>query len=125
MAVVPLVLGLAMAYFLHQVYLLAMAGLSPVMLVGSQLGERKQGRQDRSRQRTAAYREHKARIEHDAAAGAGAPSGRGGGPTAPDPATVLSIATGPRRRLWERRRTDPDYLLLRVGHRRPAVARSS
>jgi DNA segregation ATPase FtsK/SpoIIIE-like protein len=33
----------------------------------------------------------------------------------PDPAAVLSIATGPRRRLWERRRTDPDYLLLRTG----------
>ena len=33
----------------------------------------------------------------------------------PDPAAVLSIAAGPRRRLWERRRTDPDYLLLRVG----------
>jgi DNA segregation ATPase FtsK/SpoIIIE, S-DNA-T family len=28
---------------------------------------------------------------------------------------VLTIATGPRRRLWERRRGDPDYLLLRVG----------
>jgi DNA segregation ATPase FtsK/SpoIIIE, S-DNA-T family len=28
---------------------------------------------------------------------------------------VLTIATGPRRRLWERRRSDPDYLLLRVG----------
>ena len=33
----------------------------------------------------------------------------------PDPAAVLTIASGPRRRLWERRRTDPDYLLLRVG----------
>jgi DNA segregation ATPase FtsK/SpoIIIE, S-DNA-T family len=28
---------------------------------------------------------------------------------------VLTIATGPRRRLWERRRGDPDYLVLRVG----------
>jgi S-DNA-T family DNA segregation ATPase FtsK/SpoIIIE len=27
----------------------------------------------------------------------------------------LSIASGPRRRLWERRRADADYLLLRVG----------
>ncbi|HEY2578219.1 MAG TPA: FtsK/SpoIIIE domain-containing protein, partial [Streptosporangiaceae bacterium] len=33
----------------------------------------------------------------------------------PDPVRVLKIATGPRLRLWERRRTDPDYLLLRVG----------
>ena len=28
---------------------------------------------------------------------------------------MLSISSGPRRRLWERRRADPDYLLLRVG----------
>ena len=28
---------------------------------------------------------------------------------------MLTIATRPRKRLWERRRGDPDYLLLRVG----------
>ena len=33
----------------------------------------------------------------------------------PDPAAVLLTATGPGRRLWERRRTDDDYLALRVG----------
>ncbi len=34
---------------------------------------------------------------------------------APDPATVLLTAMSPGRRLWERRRTDPDYLVLRLG----------
>src|SRR6185369_1697065 len=34
---------------------------------------------------------------------------------APDPAEVLLTALGPRRRLWERRRGDPDYLRLRFG----------
>src|SRR5207253_2764304 len=33
----------------------------------------------------------------------------------PDPAEVLLTATGPRRRLWERRLTDPDTLHLRIG----------
>jgi S-DNA-T family DNA segregation ATPase FtsK/SpoIIIE len=33
----------------------------------------------------------------------------------PDPAAVLLTATGPGRRLWERRRADADYLALRVG----------
>ncbi|GAA4237195.1 FtsK/SpoIIIE domain-containing protein [Actinomadura meridiana] len=33
----------------------------------------------------------------------------------PDPAEILLTATGPRRRLWERRRDDPDVLRLRVG----------
>lgn len=113
MAVLPLVMGVAMAFLLHQVYLLAIAGLSPLMLVGSYLSERGYGRKTRARQ-LAAYREHKARIERDARAALEAERAeRCHG--FPDPATVLSIASGPRRRLWERRGTDPDYLELRVG----------
>ncbi len=113
MAAVPLVLGLAMAYFLHQVYLLAVAGLTPVMLLGSQLGERRHSRKAAAR-RAAAYRGHKARIERDARQALEEESAERKAQF-PDPATVLSIAAGPRRRLWERRRTDPDYLVLRVG----------
>jgi S-DNA-T family DNA segregation ATPase FtsK/SpoIIIE len=113
MAAVPLLLGVAMAYFLHQVYLLAIAGLSPVMLLGSQLGERRQSRKTAKR-RAAAYREHKARIERDAQNALEAERAERLYQF-PDPAAVLSIAAGPRRRLWERRRTDPDYLMLRVG----------
>ena len=113
MAAVPLVLGLAMAYFLHQVYLLAVAGLTPVMLLGSQLGERRHSRKAAAR-RAAAYRSHKARVERDAREALEAERAERAAQF-PDPATVLSIAAGPRRRLWERRRTDPDYLVLRVG----------
>ena len=113
MAAIPLVMGVAMAYFLHQVYLLAMAGLSPVMLIGSQLTERGHGRKTAARQ-TAAYRERKSRIEHDAWEALEAERAQRAAQF-PDPAAVASIATGPRRRLWERRRADPDYLVLRVG----------
>ena len=113
MAAVPLVLGAAMAYFLHQVYLLAIAGLSPVMLIGSQLSERGQGRKSAAR-RAAAYREHKGRVERDARVALEAERAELAGQF-PDPAAVLSITSGPRRQLWERRRTDPDYLVLRVG----------
>ena len=113
MAAIPLVMGVAMAYFLHQVYLLAMAGLSPVMLIGSQLSERGHGRKTAARQ-AAAYREHKARIEHDALEALEAERAERAAQF-PDPAAVRSIAVGPRRRLWERRRADPDYLVLRVG----------
>ena len=113
MAVVPVVLGVAMAYLLHQVYMLAMAAFSPVMLLGSYLSERGHGRKSYARQ-LASYREHRARVERDAVEAVEAERLRCRHDR-PDPATVLSIATGPRRRLWERRRTDPDYLLLRVG----------
>ena len=113
MAVVPVVLGVAMAYFLRQVYMLALAVFSPVMLLGSYVSDRRYGRKSHARQQ-AEYREHKARVEGDAADAAEAERLRRRR-DCPDPATVLSIASGPRRRLWERRRTDPDYLLLRVG----------
>ena len=65
MAALPLVMGVAMAFLLHEIYLLAMAGLSPLMLVGGYFSERTHGRKSRARQ-LAAYREHKARIERDA-----------------------------------------------------------
>ncbi len=113
MSVLPLVMGVAMAYFLHQVYLLAMAGLSPVLLVGSALSERRQGRKATAA-RMAEYTERADRVNRDAAAAVAAELAvlRG---QCPGPAEVLATATGPRRRLWERRRTDPDYLLLSVG----------
>jgi S-DNA-T family DNA segregation ATPase FtsK/SpoIIIE len=34
---------------------------------------------------------------------------------AADPAAVLRIADGPGNKLWERRRRDPDHLVLRIG----------
>jgi S-DNA-T family DNA segregation ATPase FtsK/SpoIIIE len=113
MAIVPVVLGVAMAYFLRQVYMLAMAAFSPVMLLGSYVSDRRHGRKSHAR-RQADYREHQARVERDARQAVDADRLRRRH-DCPDPATVLSIASGPRRRLWERRRTDPDYLLLRVG----------
>jgi DNA segregation ATPase FtsK/SpoIIIE, S-DNA-T family len=113
MAVVPVVLGVAMAYFLRQVYMLAMAVFSPVMLLGSYVSDRRHGRKSHARQQ-ADYREHKARVERDAAEAADTERLRRRR-DCPDPAAVASIASGPRQRLWERRRTDPDYLLLRLG----------
>jgi DNA segregation ATPase FtsK/SpoIIIE, S-DNA-T family len=113
MAVVPVLLGVAMAYFIHQVYMLAMCLLSPVMLLGTHVSDRRHGRKSHAQQ-MAAYAEHKERIEADARAALDEERVRRR-TDCPDPAVVLTIASGPRRRLWERRRTDPDYLLLRVG----------
>jgi DNA segregation ATPase FtsK/SpoIIIE, S-DNA-T family len=113
MAVLPVLAGVAMAVFLHEIYMLAMCALSPIMLIGNHVSDRRHGRKSHA-QDLKAYAEHKARIEADArdALAAERVQRRAG---CPDPAVVLTIASGPRRRLWERRRTDPDYLLLRVG----------
>lgn len=113
MAVVPVLLGVGMAYFLRQVYMLAMAAFSPAMLLGSYVSDRRHGRKSYARQQ-AEYAERTARIERDAAEAADAERLRRRH-DCPDPATVASVTSGPRRRLWERRRSDPDYLLLRLG----------
>jgi len=113
MAVVPVVMGVALAYFMREIYLLAISVLSPVMLIGSHVSERKHGRKSQAA-RMAEYRDHKARITSDARAALDAERAARRA-DCPDPGTALSIASGPRRRLWERRPSDPDYLLLRVG----------
>ena len=113
MAVVPVLMGVGLAVMMHQIYMLAMCALSPVMLLGNYMTDRKQGRRSYA-QRSAEYKEHKARIEKDAREALDAERLQRRA-DCPDPAAVLTIASGPRRRLWERRRTDPDYLVLRVG----------
>src|SRR6266702_2145710 len=113
MSIVPLAMGLGGDFMFKSPYMLLLMGMSPVMMGGQYMSDRKQGRRSHARQQ-ADYRDHKARIEHDAQAALDAERVQRRR-DCPDPATVLTIASGPRRRLWERRRSDPDYLLLRIG----------
>ena len=113
MAIAPLVLAGAMVFLLDNLLFLGFALLSPVMVVGNYVTDRRQGRRS-YRQRFAEYRERKAAIETEARESLHAEE-VARRTDSPDPATVLLTAVGPRSRLWERRRDDPDYLLLRVG----------
>ena len=87
MAVVPVLMGVAMAFFIHEIYLLAISALSPVMLIGNHLSERKHGRKSYAA-RMAEYREHKARITRDARAALDAERVARRA-DCPDPATAL------------------------------------
>jgi S-DNA-T family DNA segregation ATPase FtsK/SpoIIIE len=113
MALMPLALGAGAFFVFHTAYMLLFMLMSPVMMVGQHFTERKQGRKSHT-QRQAEYQEHKDRIEQDAREALESERVRRRS-DCPDPATVAAIASGPRRRLWERRRSDPDYLLLRCG----------
>ena len=109
----PVVMSGAMFVFTGNPLTLLFALLSPLIIIGNQISNKRQG-QVSYRERIAAYESKKERI--DAAAREALVLER----TArrynfPDPADVLLTATGPRRRLWERRRSDPDYLELRAG----------
>ncbi|WP_308209059.1 FtsK/SpoIIIE domain-containing protein [Actinoallomurus purpureus] len=105
--------GVAMAVITHQWYWMLMAFAYPVIQVGEWIGDRLYGRKSYKR----AMKDHRrAKAEFDDALErlrrADEDDRRA---LAPDPAEVLLTATGPRRRLWERRRADADTLHLRVG----------
>ncbi|MFC5381817.1 FtsK/SpoIIIE domain-containing protein [Aquipuribacter nitratireducens] len=112
-ALVPLVLAVAMALVLDRWYIVLFGLMTPVLLVASHVHERRSGRA-RHRAEVRDYEIRRDEVLADATA-AVVDERHSRRRAAPDPAAVLLIADGPRSRLWERRRTDPDYLLLRVG----------
>ncbi|MFI6490596.1 FtsK/SpoIIIE domain-containing protein [Streptomyces sp. NPDC050564] len=113
MAVTPLVGAVVSVMIFGRWYYLIMALLSPLIMFGNFFMDKKQGRKSHAKQ-VKEYNEHKERIEKDAQDALVAERLDRRQAIA-DPATVLSLSTGPRTRLWERRRTDADHLLLRVG----------
>ena len=112
-AALPAVFGGVIAMVSHNAMFLMMAAMSPVMMLGSWYTGRRQGKLSHRRQ----VIEHRAQLDATEAEIAAALDQEqlDRRAASPDPAELLVIATGPRARLWERRRTDPDHLLVRVG----------
>ncbi|MEP6760892.1 MAG: FtsK/SpoIIIE domain-containing protein [Sporichthyaceae bacterium] len=111
--VVPLVAGIALVAFTGNPSYLAFVLLSPLMVLGTFLTDRFGGRRSaRAEQRAYdealadAYKVIATALETEEAARHRAHPGA---------STLLLAATAPTPRLWERRRNDLDFLLLRVG----------
>ncbi|MFJ4920144.1 FtsK/SpoIIIE domain-containing protein [Streptomyces sp. NPDC088725] len=113
MAATPLVTAVVTAMVFGRWYYLIMAAFSPVILFANYFMDKKNGRKSHAKL-LKEYEEHKARIEKDAEDALVAER-NDRRRAVPDPATVLNLGTGPRTRVWERRRTDGDHLLLRFG----------
>ncbi len=112
-AIVPLAFGLAMYFMVHQVYMLLFCLMSPILLIGQWVSESREGkRKDRSASKN--YKTELAEYEQQLET-ARLSDQRERRANYPDAAEVLLFATGPRRRLWERRITDPDAMRLRIG----------
>ncbi len=111
--VAPLFAGVALAAVMRRPEYLLFTVLSPLMLAGQWLGDRV-GQRRAARAQAIGYAEalSTAQLKLAAALAAELADRRA---WSPDPATVAEIATAPSRRLWERRRTDPDFAVLRVG----------
>jgi S-DNA-T family DNA segregation ATPase FtsK/SpoIIIE len=109
----PLVLGVVMWRVLGNATFLLFTLLSPVMVLGNVVTERRTGRRQ-TRASRALWRAQRDVAEQTLAAAVRADEQHRRF-AAPDPAAVLLTALGPRPRLWERRRGDDDLLHLRLG----------
>jgi S-DNA-T family DNA segregation ATPase FtsK/SpoIIIE len=112
-ALAPLAMaGVMVGVFGHYMYL-AFGLMSPVVLIANHVSDRRNGRVAHRRRLS----EHESAKSSVVAAADDAVHGLEHQLRAscPDPATVLDIALRRRARLWERRRSDPDHLSLRVG----------
>ncbi|MCT9089148.1 FtsK/SpoIIIE domain-containing protein [Streptomyces sp. ASQP_92] len=112
-ALTPMIFGLAMYFITKQVYMLLFCAMTPVMMLGQWISDNRDGKQ-RHKKSFKQYKEELAQYEAELTR-LGKEDQRNRRADNPDPAEVLLFATGPRRRLWERRHTDIDVLRLRVG----------
>src|SRR5580692_5084942 len=114
-AAVPMAMGGVMVYLTKQwIYSLFML-MSPLMVLGYWASSRKQrGAEGSHRRKMRAYAKQMAEVETKLVQTKAADEKRRR-EDAMDPAQVLLTATGPRRRLWERRAGDPDTLKMRIG----------
>jgi len=112
-ALLPAVGSVAIALVMRNPMYLMFAAMSPMMVLGNWLSNRRGGRIG-YRRRVAEHKEELARVEQEVldALETERADRRS---ASPDPAELLLVATSPSSRLWERRRTDPDHLLVRVG----------
>ena len=112
-AIVPVILGVVLVKVTHQLLYALFVLMSPIMLVSQWMSSRRRGRTTFT-QKVKEYRKRWAEldgvVERERAAEEAELRYAD-----PDPAEILLTATGPRRRLWERRAEDDDLLRLRIG----------
>ncbi|GAA3730360.1 FtsK/SpoIIIE domain-containing protein [Salinactinospora qingdaonensis] len=113
MIMLPLLMAIGSALVLQRMHYLLIGLLAPISVLGMQLMQRRTSKARYERE-LKEYNEKVERITADAKDALAAEQ-RARRESCPDPATALLLATGPRARLWERRRTDEDFTLLRVG----------
>ncbi|TFV91650.1 FHA domain-containing protein [Blastococcus sp. CT_GayMR20] len=113
MVLAPLALGVVLALVMRSPLYLMFAIASPLMMIGNAVSDRRQTARENRLARERYERDLATAQERIAAAVADETERRRA--AHPDPAAAMFTAVLPGRRLWERRRTDPDALDLRLG----------
>nr|WP_130014375.1 FtsK/SpoIIIE domain-containing protein [Serinicoccus sediminis] len=109
----PAFAGLAMYLITGRLYTLIFIALTPLMAISNWVSGRSQERK-RYRNDFAEYTTRMHKVQQSALDGLADERAARRRDFA-DPGEVLMTAIGPRRRLWERRRSDPDWLVARFG----------
>jgi S-DNA-T family DNA segregation ATPase FtsK/SpoIIIE len=112
-SIAPVILGVVMALALRNPEFLLFTALAPVIAVSNYITQRRSGAKSH-RERIKAHTAATERADLDlSAAVAGETAQRRR--AFPDPAALAAVADGPHGTLWERRRSDDDFLVLRLG----------
>lgn len=109
----PVVLGMVMVGLFNSYYFLVFTMLSPMMMGMNFFNSRRSNRAEHL-EAIRRYNARRAALEEEISV-AVTRERLIRNVTAPDPVRIAQLATMPGSRLWERRRSDPDYLLLRLG----------
>ncbi len=112
-AMLPVVIGVVMAFAFRTPVMLVMAAASPIMVIGNNVTSRRTAR--RTGKRTIEKWRSEVVAARAAIEAAAEEQRARGWADAPDPVAVDDIATTPTDRLWERRQGEPDALTARIG----------
>lgn len=112
-AFAPMFMGLGMVLIWHSYYYLLFMFMSPMLMAANHVSGRRTARKD-FEEKSRTYRLRRTSLEEDVRQKV-VTEQRLRTESAPDPATAGLWGVGPGRRLWERRRGDPDHLALRIG----------
>ena len=113
MVLAPLAIGVVLAVVLRSPLYLMFAIASPLMMIGNAVSDRRQTARENREARKSYEHEFAAAQERISRALAAETERRRN--LHADPAAALLTAVLPGKRLWERRRGDPDALSLRLG----------
>jgi S-DNA-T family DNA segregation ATPase FtsK/SpoIIIE len=112
-ALLPVVIGVAMAFAFKQPIMLLMAAASPVMVIGNNVTSRRSA--TRSGRRTVAKWKDEIAEAKRRLAEVGDEQRVRAWAEDPGPVALADTALTPTARLWERRSTEPDALRVRIG----------
>jgi DNA segregation ATPase FtsK/SpoIIIE, S-DNA-T family len=112
-SLLPLAAGLLLFFLLDSPVMLAIAGLSPLMAIGSYVGDRRSGKKSFGKD-AAAFRRRLEEVTADLDRSLAEETVRRRADL-PDAATLIARVRELAPSIWERRRDDEDFLTLRVG----------